>query len=95
MTLIRPVITEKSMLAASRGVFTFVVELHTSKDQVRSEVESLFKVHVTKVTARNVVIPARRTGSKRLLGQPKRSHVMCIWLKSGEKIALFDIKDQK
>ena len=43
MILLKPIITEKSHQATSRGVFTFAVLPLASKSQIRQEVVTLFK----------------------------------------------------
>ena len=48
-TLVRPVITEKSMLSSEAGKIVFRVPLEASKDEVKAAVESIFNVKVTKV----------------------------------------------
>ncbi len=48
-TLVRPVITEKSMLSSENGKVTFMVPLWAGKNDVKSAVESIFNVKVTKV----------------------------------------------
>ena len=48
-TLVRPVITEKSMLSSENGKVTFIVPLSASKDEVKTAVEAIFKVKVNKV----------------------------------------------
>ena len=48
-TLVRPVITEKSMLVSENGKVTFMVPLSASKDDVKAAVESIFNVKVEKV----------------------------------------------
>ena len=48
-TLIRPVITEKSMMSSEAGKVTFMVPLSASKDEVKAAVEAIFNVKVTKV----------------------------------------------
>ena len=48
-TLVRPVITEKSMLSSEAGKVTFLVPLEASKDDVKSAVETIFNVKVNKV----------------------------------------------
>ena len=48
-TLVRPVITEKSMLSSENGKVTFMVPLSASKDEVKAAVEAIFNVKVTKV----------------------------------------------
>ena len=48
-TLVRPVITEKSMISSEAGKVTFLVPLSASKEDVKSAVESIFNVTVNKV----------------------------------------------
>ncbi len=48
-TLIRPVITEKSMVSSEAGKVTFLVPLSASKEDVKSAVETIFNVKVNKV----------------------------------------------
>lgn len=95
MTLLKPVITEKSMAGASRGAYTFLVGLGTTKTMARELVESLFKVHVTKLTVRRTHIPGKRTGRRRLPGSDSVAKYATVWLKKGESLALFDLKEQK
>ena len=95
MTLIRPVITEKSMLAASRGQFTFAVLLASSKHQVKEVVESTFKVNVTSINILRRHVPAKGTGSKRLMGNSRQERFAILTLKKGQSIELFDLKEAK
>lgn len=48
-TLVRPVITEKSMVLSEAGKVTFMVPLSASKDEVKAAVEAIFNVKVNKV----------------------------------------------
>lgn len=48
-TLVRPVITEKSMVASEAGKVTFTVPLSATKDQVKNAVEAIFNTKVVKV----------------------------------------------
>jgi len=48
-TLIRPVITEKSMNSSKAGKVVFMVPLSATKDDVKAAVEAVFNVNVTKV----------------------------------------------
>lgn len=48
-TLVRPVITEKSMLSSEVGKVTFLVPLSATKDEVKAAVEAIFNVKVNKV----------------------------------------------
>lgn len=48
-TLLRPVITEKSMTSSENGKVVFTVPLSASKDDVKVAVEAIFNVKVKKV----------------------------------------------
>ena len=48
-TLVRPVITEKSMLSSEAGKVTFLVPLSATRDEVKAAVEAIFNVKVNKV----------------------------------------------
>ena len=48
-TLVRLVITEKSMLSSEAGKVTFLVPLSATKDEVKAAVEAIFNVKVNKV----------------------------------------------
>lgn len=48
-TLVRPVITEKSMISSEAGKVVFIVPLSATKECVKSAVEAIFNVKVNKV----------------------------------------------
>ena len=48
-TLVRPVITEKSMLASENGKVVFRVPADASKEAIKAAVEAIFSVKVVKV----------------------------------------------
>lgn len=48
-TIVRPVITEKSMMASEAGKVEFMVGLNASKDEIKAAVEAIFNVKVEKV----------------------------------------------
>lgn len=48
-TLVRPVITEKSMVSSEAGKVVFEVPLSATKENVKAAVEAIFNVKVTKV----------------------------------------------
>ena len=58
--IIAPRITEKSMADALAQQYTFVVNPHATKTQIRHAVEELFKVNVIKVNTVIVGGKARR-----------------------------------
>ncbi len=92
-TLIKPIITEKSMLAASRGVYTFQVLMSCSKHQVKESVETIFKVNVEKINTVTRFSPAKSSGPKRLPGKSARFKIATVKLKKGQTIDLFDLKE--
>ena len=95
MTLIRPVITEKSMMSASQGLYTFEVTLGTSKSIARVEVETAFKVNVVSINMTRRHVPAKSTGSKRIKGNSSFKKFAMLKLKKGQTIELFDLKESK
>lgn len=95
MTLIKPHITEKSMGYAAKSAFTFVALPTATKSEIKHAVESTFNVHVVKLTTRVSHGPARRTGNRRVSGNPTRQKLATVFLKKGESIALFEFKDEK
>lgn len=91
----RPIITERSLVDAKNGVYTFEVDRQANKNQIQVTVENLFKVHVKKITVANF------KGKKRLVGK-KRTPVYDTgtkkaWLKlaAEEKIDLFEVGERK
>ena len=48
-TLVRPVITEKSMVSSEAGKVVFIVPLSATKDSIKAAVEAIFNVKVNKV----------------------------------------------
>ena len=93
MTLIKPVITEKSMMSASRGLYTFAVLLGSTKSQVKEAVNTAFKVKVVSINILRRHVPGKSTGSKRLTGNAGQRKFATLRLKKGQTIDLFDVKD--
>lgn len=60
--VIRPVITEKSIAAASSKRYTFEVDKSANKIEIARAVEEIFKVKVTKVNTVSVRGHLRRQG---------------------------------
>ena len=48
-TLLRPVITEKSMSSSESGKVVFMVPMSATKDEIKAAVEAIFNVKVNKV----------------------------------------------
>ena len=92
--LIKPIITEKSMADAARSIFTFQVLPSATKHQIRELVTELFSVHVTKVNTTIIKPTAKRTGRRRLASTTATKKIARVWLKKGETISLFDLKEE-
>ena len=60
--IIRPIITEKSMLGATEKKYTFEVAKTAGKIEIARAVEEIFKVKVKKVNTVNVRGKFRRQG---------------------------------
>lgn len=60
--ILRPVITENSMLAASEKKYTFKVATDSNKIEIAHAVEELFGVKVAKVNTMNCKGRAKRVG---------------------------------
>lgn len=95
MTIIKPIITEKSMMAARSGLFTFHVLSDATKSQVKQVVAEMFKVTVLRVNMSVRHIPAKHTGAKRLAGNDGKAKYATVKLKAGQTIDLFDVKESK
>ena len=95
MTIIKPIITEKSMMAARSGLFTFQVKPEATKSQVKQVVTDMFKVNVLRVNMSVRHVPAKHTGAKRLAGNDGKTKFATVKVKAGQTIDLFDVKESK
>ena len=88
---IKPVLTEKSMLAAKRGVYTFAVGKQFIKTQIKQMINKLFDVHVKSVNIINYKGGVKKNfrGNKVTVKAYKK---VMLTLKDEEKIDLFEEK---
>ncbi|MEK7526531.1 MAG: 50S ribosomal protein L23 [Patescibacteria group bacterium] len=92
--IIKPVLTEKSMLAAQSGKYTFWVGLTTTKTHIKSEVKKLFDVDAVSVKT----IKVKGENKKSLRGIKTKTtdrKKAIIEVKKGQKIELFEDKTEK
>jgi large subunit ribosomal protein L23 len=83
-TILSPLITEKATLLSEQNKVVFKVSLDSTKDEIASAIEELFKVQVVKV---NTLITKGKT--KRFRGRPGRRidvKKAIITLKDGQSI---------
>lgn len=83
-TLVRPVITEKSMLSSEAGKVTFLVPLSASKEDVKAAVEAIFNVKVNKVNTIRQFGKEKRF--KGFLGQRSDYKKAMVTLADGQNI---------
>jgi large subunit ribosomal protein L23 len=91
-TIIKPIITEKSMKDVDKSRFTFRVARFADKISIKKEIEEKFKVNVVNISTilvkgKSVSIRTRSRMSN-IAKQPYKKAV--VTLKAGQKIALFD-----
>lgn len=87
--LIRPIVTEKSVLGGEIGQYTFEVNGRANKIQVKDAVETAFKVTV--VDVHTLLMPAKvtRRGSREIVRKGKWKKAV-VTLKPGDRIQLFE-----
>jgi large subunit ribosomal protein L23 len=88
----RPIITEKSMERANKGVFTFACLKEARKEEIKKEVERVFGVHVLEVRTMVMHGKTHRTGKRRTPVKTSDWKKAFVKLKEGEKISLFDVQ---
>ncbi|KAJ52226.1 large subunit ribosomal protein L23 [Clostridium tetanomorphum] len=58
----RPVITEKSMASMSDKKYTFIVDKHVNKSQIKRAIEDIFGVEVAEIKTANYLGKNKRVG---------------------------------
>ena len=91
--LTRPIITESSMRLAQTGVYTFEVAKNATKGQVRQAIETYFGVTVMGVHTLTRPGKSKRPGKRRTPIKAADTKKAIIKVKSGQTIALFDVKE--
>lgn len=89
--ILRPVITEKSLHDAQKGMFTFLVATQADKKAIKKAIENTFSVHVIDVATQLVKGKRSRQGKRRLEIKASPIKKAKVTLISGEKIDLFTI----
>ena len=89
----KPVITEKSIQEASKGVFTFEIAFNANKDQIKQVIEDTYKVNV--VNVRTTVLSGNRykVGRQRQEKVGLKTKKARVQLKPGQKIDLFELEE--
>lgn len=88
--IVKPVFTEKSYGLTALDRFTFKVDRHATKTQIKNEVEKLYGVNVVSINtavSKSRITKSGRSGKKVTEKGYKKA---IIQLKSGQKIKLFN-----
>lgn len=93
--IISPIITEKSMVLASSGKYSFVVNKNANKEDIKNAVEKSFNVKVIKVATSIVKGRTARTGQRRIEKKITPFKKAIVALKTGDKIGLFELGEEK
>ncbi len=95
MTIVtlKPVITEKSMSMAAKGVYLFDVNARANKPLIATAVKNQFKVDAAQV--RILIIKGKVKKFKGISGQRADKKRAYVTVKKGQKISVFDISEEK
>jgi large subunit ribosomal protein L23 len=91
--LIKPVLSEKTLINAAKGLYTFSVDKRANKNQIADAVSQFYKVHVTQV--KTIMVPGKIHRVGRKMNTVKKSDwkKAMVSLKKGETIAAFQLTD--
>lgn len=92
--ILAPLITEKTMKYASSGKFTFRVSKKSDKNQIKKAVQNKFKVDVLSVATMIMKPKKKRTYQRKEYKSPSWKKAV-VEVKSGQKIAMFDLGGSK
>lgn len=85
--LIKPMVSEKSMIMMENDKYSFIVDRSANKIEIKHAVEELFDVKVVSVTTRIIKGKIKRMG--RTQGKRPDTKRAIVTLEPGSKIELF------
>ena len=88
--ILRPVVSEKSYSLLDSGVYTFIVDPHANKIEIRQAVESIFGVKVEKVNTLNRSGKRKRNRRSFTYGKRPDTKRAIVTLAAGDRIDLFE-----
>lgn len=93
-TINTPYVTEKSMKLASRGQYTFVVDVDMQKTAIKALIADMYNVHVLEVKTVKVPGKTKRRGKKMVSSTSQSWKKAIVRLSAGEKILAFEIPSE-
>lgn len=82
--LLKPQITEKGIDRATKGIYTFQVDIHSTKNSIKKAVEEIFSVEVDSVRTVIRKGKVKRIGRRNVKKQKANSKIAYVTLKKGE-----------
>jgi large subunit ribosomal protein L23 len=89
-TIIRPLVTEKSMSKVADGRYSFAVSQYATKTDVRKAIEKSFNVKVVSLSTSVVKGKSKRAGTRRLEIANQIWKKAIVTVKKGDRIYLFE-----
>lgn len=90
-----PHITEKTLLNAAHGQYTFRVKGNADKNVIRQNIDSIYGVNVTRIATINLPGKARRVGKKMRTKLEPGWKKAIVELRKGQTIAAFSLPDKE
>lgn len=89
--LIQPIISEKSMQAASAGKYTFKVANSVNKPQIAGAIKEFYKADAVKI---NIIVsqPEQKLYKQKYKIMTKKWKKAIVTVKKGQKIEGFEVK---
>ncbi|WP_338969497.1 50S ribosomal protein L23 [Spiroplasma endosymbiont of Labia minor] len=84
----KPVLSEKTYIGHSNGIYTFLVDRRSNKTQIKKTFEEIFKVKVDSVRTMNYDGKAKKMG--RYEGVTNNRKKAIITLKPGESLSIMN-----
>ena len=88
--VLRPVVSEKSYSLLDDGVYTFIVDPHANKTQIRHAIESIFNVRVSKVNTLTRKGKRKRNRKSATFGTRSDTKRAIVTLAGEDRIDLFE-----
>lgn len=93
--IIKPILTEKALIAQNSGRYYFEVTASATKNQIKNEFISLFSVKPLKINVLNKKGKIKTDWKTRKPVKKSDLKKAIVTIKKGEKIELLSLKDKK
>jgi large subunit ribosomal protein L23 len=88
----RPIITEKSLAETERHRYTFEVDRHATKTQIKAAVHKYLKVDAVAIRTSLITGLIKRTGRRRLPSETPTTKKAIIQIKPDQKLTFFETR---